>query len=135
MAILEAEKLREGDVIVLDPFSSVAWVEGDLTLKEPLVEPHMGEPTTPSLMENPVLLEAVRAVRLFCSKIMANVVVIVMAPNPQFMMAPCCQDHMPNWTELATPQILIEGLIKVDREIEEALCNLRIKEQLPLMAL
>ena len=120
LEILRAAELREGDIVMVDPFSTVAWMDGN-SCTPPLEEPHLRRAITPPISQNGPLEEAISAVLHFLENVGANVIVVILAPNPRYLVEPCCRDHMPEWTELTKPQIFMDSLLKLDEEIRTTL--------------
>lgn len=105
--------IQEGDITVLGVHNTSAW-EVAVSPKPPLTGPHMLAPAVPPMANNRRLQDAVRAVKAVCNGLMVNVMVKILPPQARYMAAPCCKDHMGNWSATLLPSILIESLLNID---------------------
>lgn len=74
--------------------------------------------------DNPVLHETLNAVISFLNRLREEVIVVILAPHPRYITAPCFGEHMLGWSATITPQTIMIGLEMVDRELAGALSGI-----------
>ena len=111
---LQDNGVKEGDIIVLDPFCAATYVEGGVGL----ASPHMEDPQIPPPEENTCITGSIKNVGFLARKLMIRVVMIVLAPHPHYVMGPCCDLHMPYWHKDVDPIINLDKVQVVDRFIK-----------------
>lgn len=121
LAVLEGADLQMDDIVVVLPFDSAIWQDAREDLLVPMEELHLNVPYTPLMEENTQLQDAITATRLLLNRLRVPVMVVVVAPHPGYLTAPCCSTHMTRWNNTSTPVTLMDGLVVVDQQMEDAL--------------
>ena len=123
LAIMEAVGIRKNDIVLIDPFSTAAWVDAVQEDNQKLLEPHMIAPVVPPLEENQALQDAIIGIKFMTGAILKDKISVVLPPNPRFLSKLCCSKHMPEWDVLIKPPTLMESLAKLEVEMEAAMSS------------
>lgn len=120
---MEAVGIRKNDIVLIDPFSTAAWVDAVREDNQKLLEPHMIAPVVLPLEENQALQDAIIGIKFMTGAILKDKISVVLPPNPRFLSKLCCSKHMPEWDVLIKPPTLMESLAKLEVEMEAAMSS------------